>query len=900
LSTPLAPRLSSGPRNRFEDLLAGIDGVVWEADARTLQFTFVSLQAERLFGYACEAWLEPGFWAAHLHPDDRAAAVELCVAATRAQRNHTFDYRMITADGRTVWVRDIVTVVVERGEPTTLRGVMVDITDRRQTEITLRETLDRLRLATHAANVGLWDWDLRDNRVVFSREWKSQLGYEEAEVRGEYSEWESRLHPDDLAPSLAALRSYMAGTTPEYSVEFRMRHKDGSWRWIHARGEMLRDSDGKPTHMLGCHLDITERKRTEQELRENQQRLLEAERVAHLGYWERDYEQNQIRWSDEAYRIWGLEPGSPLDGNELTQRIHPDDRARVVSTIAASVEDGTPHNIEYRAIRPDGDVRVLHSQGDLLRNAGGDPLRFFGTVQDITERRRAEQATVESHNLLNAVLEGTDDAVFVKNLEGRYLMVNSAASRNLGRPAHEVIGSDDTSLWTRAEIAAAIIDQDRDVMNAGKSRTFEIELPSADGTPRTLLTRKSAFRDPSGRVVGLIGISRDVTEQKHLEEQFRQAQKMEAVGRLAGGVAHDFNNLLTVIHGFTQLVFDRLPSGDESRESLTEVIKAAERATNLTRQLLAFSRKQALRPRVVDVNALVGDLLRLLRRLIGEDIEFSLTLHTGAAFAEVDPGQFEQAIINLAVNARDAMPDGGRLAIETGEADIVERPSNPDVRAGRYVRITVRDSGVGMDDATQARIFEPFFTTKGPGHGTGLGLAMVYGFVQQSGGFIDVSSAPGAGTTFDIFLPVESPATTAAHVAKREPAWMPTGTETILIVEDETAVRAFARAVLESSGYSLLVASDGEQGLALAAAHAGRLDLLLTDIVMPKVGGRQLAETLRQTRPDLKLLFMSGYTDQPIPADNGGANGGFLQKPFVALELLRKVRRMLDAPAVKS
>jgi two-component system, cell cycle sensor histidine kinase and response regulator CckA len=898
LSSQNTAQRSRDSRRRFEELLAGIDGVVWEADARTFQFTFVSQQAERLFGYPCEQWLEPDFWAEHLHPDDRAAAVDYCVEATQANRNHTFEYRMITASGRTVWVRDIVTVVVEDGEATTLRGVIVDVTERRQAEITLRDTLDRLRLATHAANVGLWDWDLRDNRVVFSREWKSQLGYEEHEVRGEYSEWETRLHPDDLAPSLAALRAYMAGEVHEYSVEFRMRHKDGSWRWIHARGDVLRDDTGKQTHMLGCHIDVTERKRTEQELRENQQRLLEAERVAQLGYWERDYEQNQIRWSDEAYRIWGLEPGSPLDGNDLTQRIHVEDRARVLSTIASSVEYGTPHNIEYRAVRADGDVRVLHSQGDLLRDTAGQPVRFFGTVQDITDRRRAEQATVDSHNLLNAVLEGTDDAVFMKDLEGRYLMVNSASARNLGRAAQEIIGCHDASLWGRAEIAAAIAEQDRDVMSTGRSRTFEMDLSSQDGPPRTLLTRKSAFRDASGRVVGLIGISRDISEHKHLEEQFRQAQKMEAVGRLAGGVAHDFNNLLTVIHGFTQLVFDRLPSGDESRESLTEVIKAAERATNLTRQLLAFSRKQTLRPRTVDVNALVGDLLRLLRRLIGEDIEFSLTLHNAAAFTEVDPGQFEQAIINLAVNARDAMPGGGRLVIETGVADVVERLSNPDVRAGRYVQVTVRDSGVGMDDATQARIFEPFFTTKGPGHGTGLGLAMVYGFVRQSDGFIDVSSTPGVGTTFDIYLPVASQAGAASYVGEREPASIPTGTETILIVEDETAVRAFARAVLESSGYTVLVAPDGEQGLALAAAHAGPLDLLLTDIVMPKVGGRQLAETLRQTRPDLRLLFMSGYTDQPIPAGNGGANGAFLQKPFVALELVRKVRRVLDAPAV--
>ena len=427
-----------------------------------------------------------------------------------------------------------------------------------QAEIALRETLDRLRLATRAANIGLWDWDLRDNQCVFSREWQTQLGYEESEIRGEYSEWETRVHPDDVVPTVAAMHACISGETPEYSAEFRMRHKDGSWRWIYAKGDVLHDGDGRPIRMLGCHIDVTERRRTEQELRENQQRLLEAERVAHLGYWERDYGRNQIRWSDEAYRLWGLEPGRPLDVTDMMQRVHADDRERVLSSIASSLEHGAPHDIEYRAVRADGEVRILHSRGGLLCDAAGRPLRFFGTVQDVTARRRAEQAIVESHNLLSAVLEGTDDAVFVKDLAGRYLMVNSAAARNIGTPVQDVVGRDDASLWATPGVAAAITDQDREVITKGRSRTYELEMV-LKGAPRFFLSRKSAFRDASGKVVGLIGISRDISEQKQLEEQFRQAQKMEAVGRLAGGVAHDFNNLLTVIRGFTQLVFDRLP-----------------------------------------------------------------------------------------------------------------------------------------------------------------------------------------------------------------------------------------------------------------------------------------------------------------------------------------------------
>jgi CheY-like chemotaxis protein len=373
---------------------------------------------------------------------------------------------------------------------------------------------------------------------------------------------------------------------------------------------------------------------------------------------------------------------------------------------------------------------------------------------------------------------------------------------------------------------------------------------------------------------------------------------MEAVGRLAGGVAHDFNNLLTVIHGFTRMVFDRLPPDDDGRELLAEVMKSAERAANLTRQLLAFSRKQLLRPRVVDVNALLVDLWKLLQRLIGEDVELVLSADEALGSIEVDPSQFEQAIINLAVNARDAMPNGGRLMIRAHECRIDETQSEAiaDVSPGHYVCVAVADSGLGMDDATKAQIFEPFFTTKAPGQGTGLGLAMVYGFVKQSGGHVEVFSTPGRGTTFNVFLPVATPRRTDAAGGERPREGTPAGTETVLVVEDETSVRAFVRAVLESSGYTVLDARSGEEALARAAAHPGPLDLVLTDVVMPQLGGRQLADLLKGSRPGIRVLFMSGYTNQPLPAAEGASGVVFLQKPFGALELVQKIRDVLDAP----
>jgi nitrogen-specific signal transduction histidine kinase/CheY-like chemotaxis protein len=398
-----------------------------------------------------------------------------------------------------------------------------------------------------------------------------------------------------------------------------------------------------------------------------------------------------------------------------------------------------------------------------------------------------------------------------------------------------------------------------------------------------------------------VGISRDVTEMKRLEADFRQAQKMEAIGRLAGGVAHDFNNLLAVIIGYSELVFSRLRADDANRGLLYEVQKAGDRAAGLTRQLLAFSRKQVLMPVVVNLNPVLDDLGAMVRRLIGEDVDVSLSLAPDLGRARVDPGQFEQAVINLAVNARDAMAGKGRLVIETRNASLDEAYAgeHPDAKPGEYVLLSVTDTGRGMDEATQARIFEPFFTTKEAGKGTGLGLAMVYGFVKQSGGHVEVDSRPGRGTTFRLFLPRTEVAETARMI-EEEDLRITGGDETILLVEDEEALRTLVRQVLQSYGYTVLEARDGQDGLWMAGQFPGTLHVLVTDLVMPRMGGRELADHLSPHRPGLKVLFMSGHTEDPaMQRGEALAGAAFVQKPFSPLALVRKVRQLLDAEATK-
>ena len=411
------------------------------------------------------------------------------------------------------------------------------------------------------------------------------------------------------------------------------------------------------------------------------------------------------------------------------------------------------------------------------------------------------------------------------------------------------------------------------MLRSGEPQTLE-ETATLRGVSRVFLTSRGVYRDAQGRIIGLVGFSRDITELKRLEQQFRQAQKMEAVGQLAGGIAHDFNNLLTAIIGFGEMAFNGLDPADPNRELLTEIRRAGQRAANLTRQLLAFSRKQVLRPEVVSLNALLCDVIKLLQRLISEDIEVVLSADETLGLTCIDPGQFEQGVINLAVNARDAMPHGGRLIIETRNVEIDEAYASvrEEVEPGSYVMVAVSDTGHGMDEETRGRIFEPFFTTKAVGDGTGLGLAMVYGFVKQSGGHVEAYSEPGRGTTFKIFLPrvFDAEATSAAA---EEQAPMPKGHETVLLVEDEEVVRHLSRRVLQSAGYTVLVARHGPEAILLASQHEGPIHLLATDLVMPRMSGLEVASQLSQTRPGMRILLMSGYPNEAVIRSRRAAGG---------------------------
>ncbi len=519
------------------------------------------------------------------------------------------------------------------------------------------------------------------------------------------------------------------------------------------------------------------------------------------------------------------------------------------------------------------------------------------TIYQHFQIQQVRRDVIEREELFRLISENAADMIAVVDANGKRIYNSPSYEKILGFTAEE-LGTTTSLEQIHPEDRDKVAKAAADALSTGTGSTLEYRMRHKDGSWRTLESRASTIVK-AGQVEKLVIVNRDITERKRLEEQFRQSQKMEAVGRLSGGVAHDFNNLLGVIIGYGEIVQEGTAAESPLRTSVEEMLKAGHRAASLTRQLLAFSRQQVMDPRVLDLNSVVKDMEKMLKRLIGEDVQLRTDLDPGLARIKADPGQIEQVIMNLAVNARDAMPNGGQLEISTSnfhmDDNFVRRYPYP-VLVGDYVLLTVIDTGIGMDAATRTRVFEPFFTTKGKAKGTGLGLSTVYGVVKQSGGYIEVHSEPGAGATFKIYLPkVEE-----ALDAQRQTADLPDslhGKETVLLVEDELSLRKLSRQLLELCGYSVLEAENGTEALKISQDHNGRvIHLLLTDVVMPGMSGRALADNIAKQRPDTRVLYMSGYTGQTVGEHGVLAEGSFfLPKPFTREALARKVREVLDS-----
>jgi PAS domain S-box-containing protein len=875
-----------GSEAQYRLLFEGNPHPMWVFDRETLRFLAVNETAIDRYGYSRDEFL--AMTIADIRAPEAAAG-----DAEAAGRRHR------TKDGRLVDVEITAHPVTFAGREAVL-VLATDVTEQRRAESARRESENRLQLALDAAQMGAWEWDV----AVGAVEWSSRLaalhGLGQGTRGGTLDEFLAPVHRDDRGLVRRSMeRAAEAGS--DYSFEFRVVLPGGDVRWIEGRGRVLRGEAGG-ARMLGLSLDITERKRAALEFQQSNQRFELAAAAVSSAIYEWDLERDAVIWSRGLNDLLGFRPREvELTGEWWLARVHEDDAPRVRRDVAAALESDSTFTVEYRIRNREGEYLHVWDRGIVVRDDRGLATRVVGSRQDITERKRSEEALRDSEMWLRTVFEGAATGIGVVDMRGQFVETNPALQQMLGYTAGELTRLRFTDVTPAAELAGESEWLRELAGGEGEAHQVEKRFVRKDGSLVWGSLTASLIRGDDGEPRFGICLVEDMTERRRLEEQLWQSQRMEAVGRLAGGIAHDFNNLLTAITGHSAFLMKRLKPGDTLRWHSEGIRKAADRAATLTRQLLAFSRKQVLQPEVLNLNVVVDDMYKMLQRLIGEDIELLTSSEPDLGRVRADPGQLEQVIMNLVINARDAMPGGGTLVIETRNVDLDEAYASRHVAVtpGPYVMVAVSDTGHGMDEETQARIFEPFFTTKEAGKGTGLGLSTVYGIVKQSGGNVWVYSEVGEGTTFKVYLPLAD-----GEVVRRPaqpPASQARGWETILLVEDDDLVRETAREILEMSGYHVLEARQGAEAVAICERYDKPIHLMITDVVMPQMGGRELAERLADARPDTRVLYISGYTEDAI-VHHGvlGEKVSFLSKPFTPDALIRKVRGILDAAGAQA
>ena len=840
----------------------------------------------RNLGYSAEEFAAMGPMGRIPKDEQASAATKMLEALTVG--NALSEVNFLTSDGIKIPYLLTATRAVIAGK-TYLVGMGVDISERKRAEKALQQGEEKYRtLLSNIPDVA-WTIDAGLHFVFITNNIEKMSGFSVEDIeRLGIDLYLNSIHPDDLRKVKDGLTALFAEGCP-YDVECRVKRKSGEWIWVHDRAVGTYEKGGI-RYADGLLSDITDRKKAEEAVVKSEERYRALYEDAPVGLYQTTPDGRILAGNPAFVRMLGYSSFQELAKRDLnTSGFEPNyPRSQFIDLMEKQSEVTGMESVWHKR---NGELLHVRENARAIRDESGKIVYYEGTAEDVTERMRAE----EEHIRLVTAIEQSAEAVVITNTQGEIEYVNPAFTRITGYSREEALGKNPRILKADKQ-DPEFYQQLWSTIVKGQPWHGELVNQRKDGSLYTEQMNITPVLSAHGEVTHFIATKQDVTERKNLEAQLQQSAKIEAVGRLAGGVAHDFNNLLTIINGYSELLLDELASDQTLSGYLKEIHNAGERAASLTRQLLAFSRRQVLAPQVLDLNMVVSNLESMLRRLIGEDIVLRTALAPQLGRVTADPGQIEQVIMNLAVNARDAMPYGGNLMIETCNAELDETfaRNHVTVKTGPHVMLAVSDNGLGMTPETKAHIFEPFFTTKEKGKGTGLGLATVYGIVKQSEGSIWVYSELGHGTVFKVYLPAVTGHLEAAELARAEPA-SELGTETILVVEDEAGVRSLIRLELESFGYKVLDMDGGEKALATCASHEGPIHLLLTDVVMPQMSGPVVAEKVAALRPGIKVLYMSGYTDDAI-VHLGVLSQGmpFIQKPFSPVALRKKIREVLS------
>ena len=879
------------PAELAQALVSEIGDALFLLDPDTDQLLEVNPVVLRLTGFTRADVLRMS--ATHLFRFEAAGGTQRLKAAfTKTVVFHAQDgFLLRTRDD--AWVPVSLTVSRLHLAPKPLGLIIArDDRERRSAVAQARRVEDELRTVLGSSPAALWSAERAAGPDVFAG-WQfryvspllARIAGRPAEFFDNPFKWAEVIHPTEREAYRVAVRRLLtAGDDVEQL--YRVQLPNGSVRWVRDRLQAVRDATGRSTRLDGCLTDVTEQRAAEAAVRQSEERFRALVEKSRDGILLLD-DRGVIRYATPAVEfLLGFAPDE-VTGQRALEFVHPDDEAAARKRLAYCLSrPGEDVPSTFRAVAADGEIRLIEMNGV---NRLDDPSVQAVVVnyRDVTERDATVRELAKQHTLLEGMFASVPDVVCYKDRDGRFLGCNPAFEAFCGRPTAAVVGRQCHELFT-AEWAGRLRAAEGVVLVTGRTERGKEWVTTADGREMLLDIAIAPLRDDAGATIGLIVVGRDVTEYDRLGEELRQSHKMEAVGRLAGGIAHDFNNLLTVILGNLELVRCGAAIGTEAAELLMSTERAAKQAADLTKQMLGFARRQPLRTTAVDLNALVRESLDLLRRTIDPRVTVRFSAGENLRPVAADPVQVQQVLMNLCLNARDAMPDGGTLTLETADA---EPPGEADGR--RFVRLSVADTGTGMTADVRAKIFDPFYTTKGVGQGTGLGLAVVYGVAQAHGGLVDVVSAPGTGSRFDVYLPCGF----ASDEQENKPAVrndFPQGRgETVLVADDEAGVRDLARVALELSGYRVLMAADGVEAVDAFRNAAGGISLAVLDASMPKLSGRQVFEAIRGIDPEVKVLFASGYHGGGLLPAEDPPGTRRLNKPYIPSQLAVTVQEML-------